>query len=346
MAVYGIAKRTPGLVGQMVAEYEAGKNGTTTPAAQVVKDGLASQGVDAVDSGRPARDFLTNSWRNWWTDRDRDRQAGRAQREANADRSAWQKLQDRLDDRIHDRVQSWTKDTTGERPPVTDTDPAAGSADTDANKDGDVGPELGPAPELVDVVHDDDKTYEYPADSSDPGGEPTTTGEDAAPEPAREPIRVDVTVGEPLTEPKAWAPPTPIGNRPARPSPQPLPGGAATAVLEHEPEGEPMSNSVATTGGAVTGVISGSAEAAGIHRQLEAATQAYVAQIAAVRNRINRLGEQTLGVVQFAGASAVVVRMSQAAEAAAAAEANARQCATEVGPLLLATKREFDRRNS
>jgi hypothetical protein len=103
---------------------------------------------------------------------------------------------------------------------------------------------------------------------------------------------------------------------------------------------------VATRGAAVTGVISGSAEAMAIHRQLDAATQAYVAQLAAVRARINRLGEQTLSIVQFAGASSVVVRMSQAAEAAAASQANANQCAAEVGPLLLATKREFDRRNS
>jgi hypothetical protein len=120
---------------------------------------------------------------------------------------------------------------------------------------------------------------------------------------------------------------------------------APTALLELEGPSD-MSNAVATTGGQVTGVISGANEALAIYRQLEAATQEYVAQIAAVRRRLNNLGSDTLCLVQFSGTGAVVVRMGQAAEAAAAAEANAQQCSAEVGPLLLATKREFDKRNS
>lgn len=107
-----------------------------------------------------------------------------------------------------------------------------------------------------------------------------------------------------------------------------------------------MSSSLATRGQAVTGVVSGAAEARSIQRALEAATQAYDAAVASARARIHALGEQTLTVVQMAGRSTVVAAAAQAAESIAAAQAGVNTCKAEVIPLLGRVAREFDRRNS
>ncbi len=103
---------------------------------------------------------------------------------------------------------------------------------------------------------------------------------------------------------------------------------------------------VATRGTAVTGVVSGAAEARSIQRALEAATQAYDAAVASARTRIHSLGEQTLSVVQMAGKSTVVNATAQAAEAIAAAQAGVNACKAEVIPLMGRVAREFDKRNS
>lgn len=96
----------------------------------------------------------------------------------------------------------------------------------------------------------------------------------------------------------------------------------------------------------VTGVVSGAAEARAIQRQVEAATAAFEAAMRAVRNRINNLGNATLGEVQQATYSRVVAALQQAAEAAAGAEADAKRCSSETGPALAIAARHFDRLNS
>lgn len=107
-----------------------------------------------------------------------------------------------------------------------------------------------------------------------------------------------------------------------------------------------MSNAVATNGTAITGVVSGAAEARSIQRSLESATAAYEAAVANARKRIHSMGEQTLGVIQMAGRSTVVNACAQAAEAIAAAQASVNGCRSEVIPLLGSVAREFDKRNS
>lgn len=107
-----------------------------------------------------------------------------------------------------------------------------------------------------------------------------------------------------------------------------------------------MSNSVATRGQAVTGVVSGAAEARSIQRALAAATAEYAAAVAAARQRIHSLGEQTISTVQMAGRSTVVAATAQAAEAIAAAQAGVNACSAEVIPLMGIVAREFDKRNS
>ena len=94
---------------------------------------------------------------------------------------------------------------------------------------------------------------------------------------------------------------------------------------------------------AVTGVISGAAEARAIQRQLDAVTAEYMTQLQTIRERIAALGEQTVGTLQMSARSRVVAHTAQAAEAAAAAQANARSCGAEVSPLLGLVAREFDR---
>lgn len=136
--------------------------------------------------------------------------------------------------------------------------------------------------------------------------------------PSDEPIKATITVGHPDTQ--------------SAPSHTPI------AAIE----GVPMS----TVARQVTGVVSGAAEARAIRRDVTAATEAYVAALARIRARVNSLGEQTVSTVQMALHSRVVANTAAAAEAAAAAQAAANQCAAEVGPLLDAVGREFDRVNS
>jgi len=84
----------------------------------------------------------------------------------------------------------------------------------------------------------------------------------------------------------------------------------------------------------------------GRQRALDAANTAYVAELARIRNRISSLGEQTLGTVQMAQRSNVVSLLVQAAESAAAAQAAAKTCGAEVGPLMGQVARAFERLNS
>jgi hypothetical protein len=88
-----------------------------------------------------------------------------------------------------------------------------------------------------------------------------------------------------------------------------------------------MTAVVPARGGAVTGGSSGAAEAKAIQRAVEDANNAYIAAMQAIKARIVSLGELT----------------AQAAEAAAAAQASARRCGTEVGPILGQVARAFQR---
>jgi hypothetical protein len=104
-----------------------------------------------------------------------------------------------------------------------------------------------------------------------------------------------------------------------------------------------MTAVVPARGGAVTGGSSGAAEAKAIQRAVEDANNAYIAAMQAIKARIVSLGEQTLSQVEMAQRSHVVQLTAQAAEAAAAAQASARRCGTEVGPILGQVARAFQR---
>lgn len=336
VALYGMAKRAPGLIGEAVAEVQANRRGETTQAAQDRRQRLIDAGVDPA-SGGAFRQFAGNAWRDYWVDKDRERQQRRAdgRHETGEDtpwwRQRWNAWWQRFDraadayvDRLGRRLDAWGRDTGAES---TDEDSAGGDPDQDA-PDGQR--DNGPGP------HPDDGPTPQPDGWDTPRPEPdTSTGDDRpGPDtgdgqygPARPPIRVPATVGAPAAQP----------------------GGATTAVLDppvHQIEGNPMGNAVATNGTAVTGVVSGAAEARSIQRALEAATAAYEAAVSSARRRIHSLGEQTLGVVQMAGRSDVVNAAAQAAEAIAAAQAGVNACKAEVIPLMGVVARHFDRRNS
>jgi hypothetical protein len=186
-------------------------------------------------------------------------------------------------------------------------------------------------------AHEDEPPVIHEPETDPVGGQPAPDGQNPAGSwtpPAegaeRPPIRVHATVGEPA-------------NQPSR---------TATAVLDppetqQQIEGKPdMSSAVANRGTAVTGVVSGAAEARSIQRALAAATAEYAAAVAAARQRIHSLGEQTISTVQMAGRSTVVAATAQAAEAIAAAQAGVNACSAEVIPLMGIVAREFDKRNS
>lgn len=325
LGVWAILQRTPRLVGQAAAEFREGLHGGTTQDAQDLRQRLLDEGVEPSGNGGPLRQFLGNTWRDYWHGKDRERQEGRDGADLDRERSRWQQ---RVDDAI-DRQSAKYRGT----PPVADpTDTTDGTPPSIAQPNGD-GPDPAPtgpdnSPEPSGVVHDDDQPPNPGPDDSGPDGprEPET------PEPTRPPIRVHATVGEPARSPTGT--------------------GTATAVLDppitqHQIEGNPdMGNAVATNGTVITGVVSGSYEMLSIHRQLEAAVGVFVGQLTAIQNRLNRAGESTVGTVQLSTGSTVMSRMAQAAEAVAALRAASAGCAGEVSPLLLQTKAEFDKRNS
>lgn len=144
-----------------------------------------------------------------------------------------------------------------------------------------------------------------------------TPGPQPEPEPVEPPVRVPSETGEPIRDPAT----------PAQPETE------RTTDVSH-----PVV--------AVTGVVSGAAEARAIQRQVDAAAAAFQAAMRAVRSRIVRLGEQAVGEVEQAVHSRVVAALAQGAEAAAAAEADAKRCAAEVGPQMGIVARHFDRLNS
>lgn len=95
----------------------------------------------------------------------------------------------------------------------------------------------------------------------------------------------------------------------------------------------------------VTGVASGAMEAQAIAVAVEMANQAYIAALGAVRQRITTLMDATLLNVEMQGNGAVMRALVSAGEAAAAAQAAARTCGSEVGPLMALAAAEFIRRS-
>ncbi|GAA2347073.1 hypothetical protein [Dactylosporangium salmoneum] len=311
---YWLFKHGPQLVAEAIAELEFARRGEMSPLAEARLKRLLDAGIDPA-AGGPMRQYVGNAWRDLWLDLEHDRRQRRAARrvaEAAGKQTAglFDRIRDHIDAAVTERANRWRE--RPESPPATPgpTMPdAAGRATAAA---GAADPDNDPP-----LIHEPDPTHQPQTDTADtaqPGsGNPDPAATTAGPEP----IRVPSTVGEPI--------------RDTTPTPTAAPAS----------EGEPMTAVVH-----VTGVVSGAAEARAIQRDIDNATAAYVAAIAAARRRIQHLGEATVGEVQQAVHSRVVAALASTAEAAAAAEAAAKGCASEVGPQLLGVARQFDRLNS
>ena len=334
-----IVERLP----EAMSEAEYAKRGEISPAYAARLKRLADAGIDPATGG-PMRQYLANAWRDSWLDLDNDRQRARAARLGkDSDTSPgsepsgpgwWRtfraRLAEQLDQAAADHANRWrTRTPKGEGDPTTGpvtskvADPSrpAPTPGPDGHPDPDYPTGWTDDPVVDEVIHDYDTPYQP--------GDPGNADEQPSPGPPgptdqREPIRVTATVGAPLR------------------GPDPEPTQSQQPTLE----GAVMSNSLASIGTPVTGVLSGAAEARAIARQLEAANAAYVAQLQRLRTRIASLGEQTAAIVQLSLRSQTVNLIVQAAEAAAAAQAAAKSCGAEVTPLMHSVALSFDRLNS
>lgn len=463
IALWGILQRNPGLPGQAAAEYQAGRRGGTTPAAEAQRQSLENAGLAPSSAGGALRRFLGNAWRNHWNGQDRkqqERQQRRGEGEPGAGKQSW--LRRRANEaaaryarRYRGNPQPDPTSNPGSRPGGKPAAPEPGRPEP-FTPSGPSGPEplAGGTPGQPDPAQPTPPFNPPEEPRPGPHGEdpgPGTFSGDSdplaaeSPEPAREPIRVNATLGEEVF-PQADPAPGPVrltpaidpphpgadharGDRPLTAAPPSVPeseqppmddwnpsdaidpaeaealrhelfgncsgnpdrcphcaaegrerdrqnregqtspapstsdgrapirvpatvsaaepagSGTATAVLELE--GTPdMSNALATRGIPVTGVVSGAAETQSIYRETAAAIHEFQQRLTVLSSRMASLGDQTLGIVQFAGGSSVVVRMTQAAEALASLRASAGACGSEVLPLLTRTRSEFTRRNS
>lgn len=273
----------------------------------------------------PGRGYLRNLWRANATAANRRRQDARAGRaEAGRDRG----LRGRLDRAAAAMVDRWRRANPAPRPrpPVrasaTVTRPGPAAPPPPAVE--------APAPAVLPAAPPATETNE-PAPAYT-GGEatvwvlPTTR---SAPDSGRRadadegPVRATATVGSPTTSP-----------------------GAAVAVLDAPPRRQIEGAPAMSTGTEVTGVVSGAFEAARIAAAVETANEAYLAAMTAIRQQIAALQEATHANVEMQESGEVQTALSQASDAAAAAQAAARNCGAEVGPLMYQVKTAFDRRNS
>ncbi|MER7331727.1 MULTISPECIES: hypothetical protein [unclassified Micromonospora] len=335
LAIYGMLQRSPQWAGELAEEWRAAKRGEESPAAAARRQRLIDAGVDPATGG-PLRQYVGNRWRDFWLDEDikaTRRRAARLDKEAAGEALSWQeRLASRMDDEVTRRAEQWrTRPPADVVPPVTTT----GGTTPDTGGSGDTGTTPPSEPHTAgpdsgerwtsSTVHDDDFYVAGGARGTHDGMHSGWT-RDAPTAPSnatpRDPIRVDATVGDLI--------------RPTRNQPTAAPA-AITA-------GGTMSNAIAQQ--AVTGVVSGAAEARAIQAAMNQATEEYIAKLNRLRSRIYSLGEQTLGTVQMSGRSQVVANTAAAAEAAAAATANAKACTAEVEPLLGNVARAFDRINS
>ena len=346
---YWLAKHLPEVVGEAAQAFAAGLRGEESPAMAARRQRLKDAGVDPATGGA-FRQFAGNTWRDFWLDQDQARAKRRTNtspRGTGPDRSVFDRIRDAFDNEVDRRAQAWRArkaGATNQKPSGTPNDP-------------------GPATEP----------------SGPPGpnpGSPTGNEQEPAPEPTQEPVRVPSTLRAPDTDSNPGAPrqppvpppalgaptvdpapattdtdsrpavrvPSTLGSDPAAGDTRPF-GTTSTTTALLEPEGITMTD-VATRGTAVTGVVSGAAEARSIQRALDAATDAYNAAVANARARIHALGEQTVGTVQMATRSRVVEGTAQAAEAIAAAQNGVNVCKAEVIPILGMVARHFDRLNS
>lgn len=337
---------------EALAEREFAKRGEESPAAQDRRQRLIDAGIDPATGGA-FRQYVGNAWRDAWLDLDEQRRTRRANRPPvdSAGPSLWERFRGRIDAAVDRRAQAWRRRVADSEPRRSspgrgddepfddrwaDLDPGSGAdgwrgresdgerrdEDTDRTFDG----------EWADPDPAEPAGPDHPADRT-PRAEPTRSGNDHAYRPPPRP-----------TQPQ----PPPAGSRDDRAEQDRAPLRGTITVERPQPDpptkGDPMSSLVRA--GAVTGVLSGAAEARAVQRQLEAANTAYVAELARVRARITSLGEQTLSTVQMAQRSNVVSLLVQSAEAAAAAQAAARTCGAEVAPLLGQVARAFERLNS
>lgn len=356
LAAWAIAQRTPGIIGQAAGEWRAGLGGESTPAAEALRQHLADEGVEPSTGKGPLGNFLSNLWRQYWHNRDQERQRAQAEKEAAEDASWWQRRLAAAEER---HASQYRGGTDGGKAPEPG-DPAAPPPDGAHGRDTD--PRRKPGPESQ-------QPPKTPAD--EPGQAPSVDD----PQPSRPPIHVPSTLGpepgspEPAprqltTEPADKAPadthpPEPEEPNPTEPAapllvpsvlgPEPT-GPGAVAVLTRpttQPQTErnqPMGTAVATNGVAITSMTSGAYEMGSINARLHEAVNNFVLELTQLQNRLVRAGESTLGTVQLAGHSTVMKSMSQSVEAISALKAAARGCATEVSPLVTATKREFEKR--
>lgn len=330
---YFLTERVPDLI------REAGyaRRGQESPAGQARRQKLVDAGIDPAAGGAFGQ-FAGNLWRDTWLDLDERRHARRLKRppfDPDA-ASRWDRWRDRLDRAVHEGTRRW-------RDPATDDAVEAEWWDTE--------PQPAPTPEPPPATPDQAGSDPDPA----PGGEPSPSGE---PQPASPPGPPPWAARERLDPEDAhrWAWDHEPFTHPTQPPTQPEPEGPLKGDLnrtapepQHQPaalEGAPTMTAVVPAGRAVTGVVSGAAEARAIQRALETANAAYTAELARIRHRIASLGEQTLSAVQMSTRSRVVAWTVQAAESAAAAQAAARTCGAEVGPLMGQVAREFQRLNS
>lgn len=333
LAIYAMLKRSPQWAGEMADEWRAAKRGEESPAAHARRQRLIDAGIDPATGG-PMRQYLGNRWRDYWLDADRQatnrRDARRVKEEAGEALSWRERLNARMDDEANRRAEQWrTRPAADTAPPVNfhpQPDPTPNSTNNPSGGEQQGRREHPERPGSGHTEYPHPDPAPIPDEPESPRGGTTHTNDTpptaGQPSDTREPIRVDVQVGEPLR------------------SPTEQPTAAPAAITA----GGTMSNAVAQQ--TVTGVVSGAAEARAIQNAINAATEEYVARLTRLRGRIASLGEQTLTTVQMSTRSQVVANTAAAAEAAAAATANARACTAEVVPLLGAVARAFDRVNS
>lgn len=304
------------LVGRLpeaLAEVEWAKQGEQSPKLEARTKRLADAGIDPATGGA-MRQYVGNAWRDVWLDLDEQRRARRDARAPYdpADTSWWGRLRDWFAARVDEATAEWRRRNSGDGGHDREDGGGAGADSSDDEPDTGQG--------------DDPETGQTLDDPPDPDGDGDTFDD-----PHSEPETADDAAAA-ATGPEPELPPLP-----------PLRG--TLTRRDQTDEGADMTTAL-NRGGAVTGVVSGAAEAHAIAREVEAANAEYIARMGRVRNRIVSLGEQTASIVQMSLRSRVIQLTVQAAEAAAQAQADAKRCGGEVGPVLVSVARAFERLNS
>ncbi|GIM88731.1 hypothetical protein [Paractinoplanes toevensis] len=313
---YWLVKHLPEVAQDTAEAIAAGWRGEESPRLAARRKRLEDAGIDPAAGGAFGQ-FAGNLWRDFWLDQDNKRQGRRSSNpRPEGDSGLFGRTRDAWDATVSRRAAAWRARAGNEDPTPPTPEAASDNPPPDAAQP-------SGADEPGNTTRD---ANQRPADSNTPEQDPPTN-------PA--PVRVPSTTGTPVdqdTGPASGSHPEPA----AEPSP------ALTAA----PERTPDMRDVASRGSAVTGVVSGAAEARSIQRYLEGATEAYDVAMRSARARIHALGEQTIGIVQMATRSTVVDATAQAAESIAAAQNAANVCKAETIPLLGHVAREFDKRNS